>query len=128
MYDSKNFYFNSIWPYHKYSDKKELFNETVVFFRGILLKLRNLRYLPKVMEKKLGLAIIGSLLGIPICLMLWYFDPMEEIVIGQVITSLIGGIITISFFSIRHILKTKDFISRFNNFRFNLEPKIFTYF
>lgn len=68
----------------------------MVFFWGILLKLKNTRYLPKVIGGTLGFVIISSLFGIPICSILCYFDPMEEIVLGQIITSLIGGILTIS--------------------------------
>lgn len=60
------------------------------------MKLVNLRYLPKVIGRREWFFAIGFLIGIPLCLILWHFDPIKKIGMGEIITSLIGGIITIA--------------------------------
>lgn len=59
------------------------------------MKLSNLQYLLKVIGRKGLLFGIGSIAGIPLCLALWYVDPLKSYP-NEFITSLIGGIITIS--------------------------------
>lgn len=60
------------------------------------MKLSNLQFLPKAIGRKgLLFGIGGSLAGIPLCLTLWYFDPLKSYP-NEFVTSLIGGIITIS--------------------------------
>jgi len=60
------------------------------------MKLANLRFLPKVMGLRDRVAVISFIAGIPVCLVLYHFHPLQSVITQQIVTPLIGGVISIA--------------------------------
>jgi hypothetical protein len=62
------------------------------------LKIKKLKYLPRVLRKQEWLFIIAVLFAIPIELFFQKYDFLGDVAISSIVTLVIGGIISISMF------------------------------
>lgn len=81
------------------------------------MKLTNLLFLPAVIERRTRLFSLVTLAGIPICSLLWYFDPLKSYP-ENLTLALTGGILSIAFL----LASLLSFMSKLHKSKTSLIP------